>query len=118
MDFMNDLATPALGSYAWAGRHGKLNIVQHFLPGVPDSHGIPAYLCTDNENSIKSDRLSCQIIQEINFLKHVLEFNKSHDLLRRKGEGRIKMFFNNKTTKREVKPVSKKMKMSRKLQGW
>jgi hypothetical protein len=118
MDFMNDLATPAIGSYIWTGRRGNLNIAQRFLPGKPNSHGIPAYLCTDDENGIKTDRLlNGQIIQEINFLQHVLEFNKSQDLLRRKGEGKIEMFFDIKTTKWEVKPVSQQKEDAKEAAG-
>jgi hypothetical protein len=45
MYFNNPKATPALGSFVWAGRQGDLQIVPHVLTGTPlVSTGIAAHL--------------------------------------------------------------------------
>jgi hypothetical protein len=104
MDFNNPKATPALGSFVWAGRRGDLQIVPHILTRTPLSTRIAAHLITVVGQK-KTNGLQDNIEFEIFFLKHVLEFSKAQDLIHCRGMGEIEKYYDLKTHSEKIKPA-------------
>jgi hypothetical protein len=104
MNFNNPKAMPALGSFVWARRRGDLQIEPHVLTGTPLSTRIAAHLLTAVGQN-KTNSLQDNIEFEIWFLKHVLEFSKAQDLIRRRGMGEIKKYYDLKTDSEKIKPA-------------